>query len=225
MKTLRVASYNIRHAADAGFDMSVLAGVIRSVGAEIVGLQEVDMNAARSGSHDQVKELMEALGFEYGEFVRSIDIRGGQYGTAVVSKYSITDKTVYPLYLGPKSEQRMLGVFSVDVAGTELTLANTHLDYLSAETIRTQMREVNAVLKDKDYILTGDFNTTDMTQFYELEGASFTMCDEHRLVTFPSSGITIDNVVYKGPYKLTDFGTVENSYSDHRMLWAEFEIE
>ena len=49
MKTLKVASYNIRHGADAGLDMSVLAGVISSVGAEIVGLQEVDMNAARSG--------------------------------------------------------------------------------------------------------------------------------------------------------------------------------
>lgn len=224
MKTLKVASYNIRHGADAGLDMSVLAGVISSVGAEIVGLQEVDMNAARSGSHDQVRELMDALGYGYGEFVRSIDIRGGQYGTAVVSKYPITKKEVYPLYLGPKSEQRMLGVFTIDVDGTPITFANTHLDYLSAETIRTQMREVNAVLKDKDYILTGDFNTTDMTQFYELEGASFTMCDEHRLVTFPSTGITIDNVVYKGAYRLLSFGTVEESYSDHRMLWAELEM-
>lgn len=224
MKTLKVASYNIRHGADAGLDMSVLAGVIRSVGAEIVGLQEVDMNAARSGSHDQVAELMDALGYGYGEFVRSIDIRGGQYGTAVVSKYPITKKEVYPLYLGPKSEQRMLGVFAIDVDGAPITFANTHLDYLSAETIRTQMREVNAVLKDKDYVLTGDFNTTDMTQFYELEGASFTMCDEHRLVTFPSAGITIDNIVYKGAYKLLSFGTVEESYSDHRMLWAELEM-
>lgn len=225
MSTLKVASYNIRHAADAGFDMSVLAGVIRSVGAEIVGLQEVDMNATRSGSHDQVAELMEALGFEYGEFVRSIDIKGGQYGTAVVSKYPITKKEVYPLYLGPKSEQRMLGVFTVEVDGKTITFANTHLDFVSSETIRTQMREVNAILRDGDYILTGDFNTTDMTQFYELEGASFTMCDEHRLVTFPSTGITIDNVVYKGPYELLDFGTVEQSYSDHRMLWAELEIK
>lgn len=224
MKTLKVASYNIRHGADAGLDMSVLAGVISSVGAEIVGLQEVDMNAARSGSHDQVRELMDALGYGYGEFVRSIDIRGGEYGTAVVSKYPITSKEIYPLYLGPKSEQRMLGVFAIDVDGTPITFANTHLDYLSAETIRTQMREVNSVLKDKDYILTGDFNTTDMTQFYELEGASFTMCDEHRLVTFPSSGITIDNIVYKGNYTLKKFGTVENSFSDHRMLWAELEM-
>lgn len=224
MKTLKVASYNIRHGADAGLDMSVLAGVISSVGAEIVGLQEVDMNAARSGSHDQVRELMDALGYGYGEFVHSIDIRGGEYGTAVVSKYPITSKEVYPLYLGPKSEQRMLGVFAIDVDGTPITFANTHLDYLSAETIRTQMREVNSVLKDKDYILTGDFNTTDMTQFYELEGASFTMCDEHRLVTFPSSGITIDNIVYKGNYTLKEFGTVENSFSDHRMLWAELEM-
>ena len=75
MKTLKVASYNIRHAADAGFDMSVLAGVIKSFGAELVGLLEVDMNAARSGSHDQVRELMDALGFEYGEFVRRAVLR------------------------------------------------------------------------------------------------------------------------------------------------------
>ena len=72
--------------------IDILCAMYLAYKPDFLGLQEVDMNATRSGSHDQVAELMEALGFEYGEFVRSIDIKGGQYGTAVVSKYPITKK-------------------------------------------------------------------------------------------------------------------------------------
>lgn len=225
MSELRVGSYNIRHGADAGFDMSLLASVINEAGAEIVGIQEMDMCADRSKNRNQLEELKDATGFEYGVFVKSIDIKGGEYGTAVISKYPILSHESYPLYLGPRSEPRKLGVFKIDLGSSVLTFANTHLDFVSEETILRQMKEVNEILKGEDrYILTGDFNTGNMTLFTAFDGAQFTMNEKRCLITFPSSGKTIDNIVFKGNLEIKDYAVVENSFSDHRMLWAELDV-
>ena len=45
---LRVASYNVRACADVGFDPAIIAKDVVEVGADIVGLQEVDENNRRS---------------------------------------------------------------------------------------------------------------------------------------------------------------------------------
>ncbi len=225
MKKLTVASYNIRHGADAKFDMSLLASAVNKAGAEIVGIQEMDMCADRSEGRNQLEELKEALGFEYGYFLRCIDIKGGEYGTAIVSKYPITGVKTYKLFKGERCEQRMLGVYTLDIGARSLTFANTHLDYISESVIATQADEINEALRDEEeFFLTGDFNTGNFSLLRRIEMASIIMNEETRLVTFPSSGITIDNIIYRGKMKPSAYGTVDESYSDHYMLWATFEI-
>ncbi len=226
MKKLKIVSYNIRHGEDAGFDMSLLADCIKSVDGDIVGIQEMDMCADRSGGRNQLEELKAALGFEYGYFLDCIGIKGGKYGTAVVSKYPITDIRIYPLTLYKGGEDRKLGVYTVDVDGTSLTFANTHLDFVCREAIETQMLELNEHLKTcEPLVLTGDFNTDDMTLFRKIENVEYVMNEETAIVTFPANGETIDNIIYRGNIRVENFGTVQNSHSDHYMLWAQLVLE
>jgi endonuclease/exonuclease/phosphatase family metal-dependent hydrolase len=59
---LRVASYNIRHGADVNLQMQVLADDITGLNIDVVGLQEVDIGAARSGGIDTMAALSAASG-------------------------------------------------------------------------------------------------------------------------------------------------------------------
>jgi hypothetical protein len=75
----------------------------------------------------------------------------------------------------------------------------------------------------KDFILTGDFNTADFSEFTIL-GANL-INDQFRFYpTFPGGNSAIDNIVYTDSFKEIASGTVTKSYSDHYMLWAEFEL-
>ena len=77
---LRVVSYNIRHGHDVNHDMAQLAADILAVGADIVGLQEVDVCTSRVHGRDTLCELAHALGWEHYRFCRAIDFAGGGYG-------------------------------------------------------------------------------------------------------------------------------------------------
>ena len=82
---IKIASYNI---AGGSYDkeLSNIAKDIVDCGADIVGIQEVDMFADRSGNIDMLSIIAEKAGFEHKLFVHAINIRGGEYGTSIISK-------------------------------------------------------------------------------------------------------------------------------------------
>src|SRR5690606_1015979 len=93
---LTLLTYNIHHGAPSNPDvinLSNIAAVIKKSGAEIIALQEVDVNTERSNNVDQVKALAELLGMEY-YFSKSIDYRSGEYGNAILSKYRSEERRV-----------------------------------------------------------------------------------------------------------------------------------
>ena len=110
--TLKIASYNI---AGGNYDkeLSAIAQDIIDCGADIVGIQEVDMFADRSGNIDMLDIIAKKAGFEYKLFVHAINIKGGEYGTSIISKYPIVESEIIPLKSfegGPrKIEDRSVG--------------------------------------------------------------------------------------------------------------------
>lgn len=89
--TIRVASYNIKHGRgnDNVVDLARTAGVLRALAPDIVGLQEVDREAERSGKVDEARVLGESLGVHHA-FGRFMDFQGGAYGMGVLSRFPIT---------------------------------------------------------------------------------------------------------------------------------------
>lgn len=223
-KTIRIGSYNIKHAADANLDLNTIAGVIRSQDLDIVGLQEVDMRTKRSNYIDQPRALADAAEMPYYLFIRAIDYQGGEYGTLILSKYPITSSEVIPLESWDK-EGRALGHAVIDIDGMRLDFFNTHLSYEDKTLRGLQFNEVAAKTSAcENFIITGDFNTANFSEF-DVLGADLINNSARNYPTFTSSKKAIDNIVYSNAFKETSSGYVTRSYSDHCLLWAEFEIE
>lgn len=222
-KTIRIGSYNIKHAADANLNLNTIAEVIKAQNLDIVGLQEVDKRTKRSKYIDQPRMLAEAADMPYYVFVRAIDYQGGQYGTLILSKYPIISSEVIPLESWDK-EARSLGHAVIDLGGVELDFFNTHLSYEDKSLRGLQFLEVAEKTDGcKNYIITGDFNTADFSEFRVI-GGNLINNEIRNYPTFPSSKSPIDNIVYSDSFKEVASGYVSRSYSDHCMLWAEFEI-
>lgn len=217
---LRIASYNIRHGHDAGSDMSLLASDICSVKADVVGLQEVDIGTARVHGRNTLAELAKAAGFAHYRFCRAIDYMGGQYGTAILSRYPICSFEVISLPCEGAREARSVGHAVIDADGMRVDFFNTHLSVESTAARLPQFDALAALTKHHPgWILTGDFNTANLDCFSVFRNAS--MANPGRYATFPESGEGIDNVVCNAPWNVTDTGILQNHHSDHVLLWAE----
>ena len=227
--TLKIASYNL---AGGNFDkdFSNIAKDIIDCGADIVGLQEVDMFADRSGNIDQLAMLAEKAGFEYKLFVKAINIRGGEYGTAIISKYPIVSSKILPLKSyegGPrKIEDRSIGITEIDVLGEKINFLNTHLSFEFSEAIVYHFDQVAEILEDySSYIITADYNTNNFTLFEKFHDSRTVNNAECEIPSFPTSsgGIGIDNIVMTKDFSWRDADLGPVGHSDHRMLYATLE--
>lgn len=215
---LKIGSYNIKHAADGGCE--TIGKVIASAGLDIVGLQEVDHLNTRSASLNQTKLIAEAAGMPYYQFIKAIDYKGGQYGTAILSKYPIESYTIKTLYSGSE-EGRSVGHAVIDVDGVRLDFFNTHLSYESADLRKQQFVTLSKLLAECDnFVLTGDFNTQDFTEFAALGDVDMVNSSVHRHVTFPGSSSAIDNVISSKNLCAEFLSVITDSHSDHYALTA-----
>lgn len=219
---LRVVSYNIRNGYDVRHDMSLLAADILSVGADLVGLQEVDVCTSRAGGRDTLAELARALGWKHYAFCRAIDFAGGQYGTAILSRFPIRSFTVTELPSQEAHEARSVGHAVLDVGDERVDFFNTHLSVESSE-LRVPQFKLLAELTAQcpAWILTGDFNTADLSCFDVFPGAR--LANPGKYATFPESGEGIDNILCSPNWHIVDTGTLQNHHSDHLLLWADVE--
>lgn len=219
---LRFASYNIFHGGRADFDMSKIAQNILDNGIDVVGLQEVDMGTLRSGRLDTLKELSLATGYLHYVFFKTIDFDGGEYGTAVLSKYPIIFSEKYMLNSG-NSEQRAIGFTQIDVGEKKINFFVTHLTFDSPAIRAGQLSQIATLLSQKeDFILAGDFNTFDLGALDCMVGVKRINKLEDLKVTFPENKLSIDNILYSENYwSFGDINLVTESYSDHYMIWAE----
>jgi len=217
---ITVASYNIMHAGMVNYDMTRLVQSILACGADIVGIQEVDVKAKRSGGRDIAAMLGQELGFE-ARFAPAIDFQGGQYGTMILSRFPITSFTCYPLESGTY-EKRSVGAAQIRVEDETLHFWNTHVSYENKEQRRIQIDQIRSLLpQEEPWILTGDFNTSDFEELRVLGDVSLVNDIGHSFGTFRASSSPIDNIVYTAPWKMNRAGMIDNDNSDHNLLYAE----
>ena len=162
----RVATFNVRHCTTAGrlpqpVDVDATAEAIRSLGADVVALQELDAGLVRSGRTRQPDELARRLGmhFVFAPALRGIDGApcaapdddagddvgdgAGGYGVALLSRRPVTDVTVRRLPGAPGLEPRVAlcartGGLSVVV--THLSTRRTTAEMQFAAVARHAMR-------------------------------------------------------------------------------------
>src|SRR5690554_689659 len=235
---INILSYNIHHANPPSrpdhIDLAAIAKVILDSEADIVGLQEVDVYTERSGSDlHQAKDLAELTGM-YFYFSKAIPYQGGAYGTAILSKYPLSDTLTYHLPAEEGTEPRTLSVATVELGnGQEIKFANTHLDYTSASNALSQAKTITDIFAEEQLpiILTGDFNATpDSETINHLDGHFTRTCRQVCAPTIPVNNPTraIDFIMFKSQssFVVSDHRVINETYaSDHLPVSASLLLQ
>ncbi len=225
MPDLRVVTYNIRHGLglDDRIDLDRVGKVIRELGADLVGLQEVDRGWRRSGNMDQARYLAGIMDMNY-VFAPAISRGTAQYGNAVLSRYPILFWESFPL----KSlwEPRVLVRAVIETSGIRVNFYTTHLGLSRRE----RMRHINDVVlpvvsKGRRVILTGDFNCgPDSPEMQKLTGVLRDARPPEGQFTFPSANPAkrIDYILYTGSWDAVESRVFSADASDHNPVLTVF---
>ncbi|MEF9901737.1 endonuclease/exonuclease/phosphatase family protein [Streptomyces sp. P9-A2] len=174
---LRVATYNIHAGAgeDGVFDLDRTARALRDLGADVVGLQEVDVHwGDRSEFVDEARALAGKLDMRvffapiYDLAPAAEDAERRQYGVAVLSRYPVIEAENHEITRlstqapGPvPAPMPGFAEVTVDVKGVHVHVYSTHLDHRADPSVRAaQVADMLDVLAaDRGpKILIGDFN-------------------------------------------------------------------
>lgn len=233
---VRVLSYNIHHAegTDGRLDLGRIARVIKSAEPDLVALQEVDYRTGRTGGVDQAAELAKLTGLTAvpGD---NIDVAGGRYGNAVLSRWPVTDSENRPLPVLTGGEQR--GVLSVTVepgnGRPAFRLLCTHLDHRRDDAERLAAAKVINELvasSDRPALLAGDLNAPPDSAVLASFAKQWRNPNADKpLPTIPSAEPTrqIDFVLHRpaGAWRVVETKVLDEPVaSDHRPLLVVLEL-
>ena len=232
---LRVLSYNIHHAegVDGKLDLERIARVIKSVEPDLVALQEVDWKTTRVKGIDEPVELAMLTGMK-AVFGKNIDLQGGEYGNAVLSRLPIRSKRNHLLPRIDESEQR--GVLELEIAlpgdAGNIKLLATHLDFRRDDQERlASAKAINALVaaSDEPAILAGDLNATPDSAVLKLFLSTWTNTSAKPQPTIPvgKPERQIDFVLTRpaSRWKTIETKVLDEAVaSDHRAILAVIEL-
>lgn len=156
---LKLVSYNIHHGQgmDGKLDLNRIATHLKKQNPDFVALQEVDNKVARSGDVDQARELAKQLEMK-SAFGKCIDLGGGGYGNAILSKFPILETHIHRL--PGQGEPRVALEIVVEVNQQKLSVISVHLDHRSEATRVQQVVAIEHALSTRNHpiIMLGDLN-------------------------------------------------------------------
>ena len=228
-KNMRIMSYNIHHGrgTDDRVDLARIAKLINDWSPDLVALQEVDNSTSRSNFMNQTDTL--ALKTKmFSIFGKNIDVFGGEYGNAVLSRYPIIHSENRKLPRIGNSEQRGLLAIWIQLKDKDdLTVfISTHFDHRVKNAERLKSVEKIKFWIDRgdfgnDLIIAGDLNDTPSSKIILTMN---TFCDgtnqSDKYKTYPSENPTSQlDYIYtckKGKYKIDSYHVINSPvFSDH----------
>lgn len=236
--TIKVMSYNIHHGNPPGkeniIDLDAIAETIATSGADIVALQEVDVDTKRSNHIHQAEILAKKLNM-FVFFSKAIDFDGGEYGLAILSKFKISNANFTSLskIADSKTENRILQWLTVNVSeGISFVFANTHLEVANTGNRPLQAKQIVEIAKQQKLpvVLAGDWNATLKSETLDILDTAFLRTCEVCPVTCPEDGVdgAIDFIAFTkdAPYKTKSYTVFSDNYSsDHYPIIAEIVLK
>ncbi len=219
---LCVMTYNIKN-AENGTKISEIAADIRAETPDIVCLQEVDCGAFRSGKRDIMQELADSLQM-HSFYAPTIKLRGGTYGIGMLSRYPLENHKQIPLPVRKGDEGRVVAQADITVSGRKLTIFNTHLSFETRAIRLAQLDYLQSVTSScGTFILCGDFNTEDFSEFSRLSGAKAVNSAALPYNTYLGTDVSffaIDNILISSDLSCITSKMAGTSVSDHCPLIA-----
>lgn len=244
----KVTTYNLQAGmgTDGIYDLDRIADTIRETGADIVGLEEVDVHwGSRSNNENTIKILAEKLDMEY-FFAPIYDfdplVEGDprrQFGVAVLSKYPILhaeNRDITRLSTQdpdpiPEPAPGFLEA-QIDVDGAEVWFYVTHLDYRGDPTVREmQVSDMLAIMAEHQYnILVGDMNAPpeaeELTPLFEWFDDTWDKTQKEVGYTYPANEPIkrIDYVLTSPRMHVNDTFITPSQASDHLPVTADLTL-
>lgn len=239
---LRVATYNIRSGAgeDDVFNLDRTTDAIRSLNADVIGVQEVDVHwGARSDFVDEAQELAARLRMRV-FFAPIYDlappVAGAprrQFGVAILSRYPVIGAWNHEITRLSTQDNNPIPRLNlgfpevtVDVRGLPVHVYATHLDYRPDPSVRgAEAKDMLGVLRADQgpKVLVGDFNAEPQALELASLWQSLRDADPGGGNTYPVGTPVrrIDLVTVSPEVAVADAHDIATTASDHRPVVAD----
>lgn len=237
---IRFMSFNIQHGFNYvtkdGIDLKSVAGTIRELGADVVGLNEVRYGGDDPEYFEQARRIAEHVGWKNVYFAKALNFPdGGAYGNALISRFPIKSAETVKIPDPPLHDEdvyyetRCLLRARFEEAGG-FTVLVTHFGLArseacsAAETVARAARETGGPV-----ILMGDFNLAPdsgilapVREIFRDTADLF----EKPLLSWPSDRprVRIDYIFCSGRARPVFADIPRTGTSDHRPYVADIEL-
>lgn len=231
----KVMTYNIQHGIDyihrlstneVRIDLLKIASIIKDTNASIISLNEV-YDAPVKDLDKQAFFIASKLGFNY-VFGKAIDIRGGEYGNALLSKYPILEYEVIKIDDATKKnepvfyESRSIIKSKIEVEGTIYNVLVSHFGLAKEEQTNATDKLLELVNGLDNVIFMGDLNMTPTSFNYLRIKEVLTNVVPEEYLTYPSNKLfdRRDYIFVSKDILYKDAKVVNIIFSDHLPLVA-----
>lgn len=204
--TLRVLTYNIYHGEtnklDGVIDMDLFGQIIKDFSPDLVALQEVDKKTKRVKGLDLTEELSKRTGLD-GYFCKFRDYQGGEYGTAILSRFPVVELELKDAFLPESGALKTLPFAKVEIdEDTYIYFNSSHLS-LAFEERKIQIEQIVSYYEKElnlaPLIVSGDLNTEPDSEEMQVLLEKFSIADTTLSHTFSTrTGLVkkIDYILY-----------------------------
>ena len=157
--TVKILSLNLRHTLKEHADVRKLSKQIKSSGAEIVAVQQIEQPAEGKSGFDAVKDLAKQTEM-YQFFGKARYLDGFDSGNALFSMYPVRQTAVSSLPVGKGKVRRSLAFGIVDVGIKSVGVGSTELDDQSSSERVSQAQEIHSIAltyTDVPLVVCGNF--------------------------------------------------------------------
>lgn len=239
---LKLMQYNIKHGegTDGVVDLQRIANVVRSSGAHVIVLNEVDRNYdARSNYVDQMVWLANELGMYY-EFQKTtwksaIPASGNkerQFGHGILSKYPIGDTSMQGRWIYTDYTTHYMGLLKVRVSvnANPLYVYITNLGSTAAERL-SQAQEAISFINPPNHtwkVFAGTFSDVPGSAPINTVLTSFTdVFAGQTAYTFPANAPAsrVDYIFVKSPVAASNAAVISSQASTHLPIVCDIEMQ
>ncbi|MES2463780.1 MAG: endonuclease/exonuclease/phosphatase family protein [Armatimonadota bacterium] len=211
--------------------MDQIIATLKDVDADLVLIQELDRLLPRSAFQDQFSLIADTLSYTYRAFYGRLCLGPCAFGNAVLSRLPVRRWQRLPLPSRGGEPRAAVGAILEDGTAVWCTHLGLRQDWrmMQLAALTAAINQVNltdGTEGDCPAILGGDFNAlrsdVEMEQLREQTGLSDF---DEEAPTIPVVGPyrRIDHLLARGFTRLAA-GTREDRGSDHRLIWADFEL-
>ena len=231
---LKAMTYNICSGNNLQRDRNLAysAEIINLVQPDFVTVNEVCKNTAYAPQHQA--DVLGSLTGYYPIFGRSIDIAGGEYGNAFLTRKPLLEQEVIDIPDRRSEERnyyehRTLLRAVIEAGGQKITVFSTHFGLAKVEQEAAVETALEAIRKEiNPVILMGDLNMEPDHPILQplFEALHDSAERKDNIKTFPSDEptIKIDYILHSEEFRAVSLSSMDTQNSDHRPLFAELEI-